>query len=121
MLKVKKYIIITVLLLFVVGLLYYGLSYNRSRTFTSEKWMMEPDQRGLIVNDLLREYSLIGMTEDEIIDLLGVNDNDRGYYLKEDRFVYFLGLEGQLFKIDDQWLCIDFIDGIVSDYSIVQS
>lgn len=119
--KIKKYILPVILIILVGGLLCCGMLYKWSHTFTSEKWITAPDQRGLIVNDLLREYSLIGMTEDEIIDLLGANDNDRGYYLKEDRFVYFLGLEGQLFKIDDQWLCIDFIDGIVSDYSVVQS
>ena len=116
--KWKYYGVFVVLVVFVVGMLFIFLSYNWKHTFTSEKWSNKPDERALFVNDLLENHEIIGMTESDIISLLGENDNDMGYFLKDDRFVYCLGLEGQLFKIDNQWLLLDFTNGIVSDYSI---
>ena len=116
--KWKYYIVFIILVVFVAGILFIFLSYNWKHTFTSEKWSNEPDKRALFVDDLLENYEIIGMTESDIVSLLGENDNDMGYFLKDDRVVYCLGLEGQLFKIDNQWLLLDFTNGIVSDYSI---
>ena len=90
----------------------------KSKTFSAEKWRKAPGERVNIADSLLSKHDLIGMTEDEITALLGENDNDSGYFLKDGRYVYYLGPERGLFSIDSEWLLIDFSDGKVSDFSI---
>lgn len=89
---------------------------NRS-TFTQEKWLRHPESRARITDNLLDQYDLIGMTEQEVLDLLGPNDNRMGYFTQENRFVYCLG--GERLIMDSEWLLIDFTDGVVSDYSMI--
>lgn len=114
----KKYIAWALVILFGVAILWGVLSYKWDHTFTREKWKDEPEQRALFVTDMISKYELIGMTEKQVMDLLGENDNDMGTFVAENRFVYWLGLEGQFFKIDSEWLLVDFEDGIVSNYAI---
>ena len=91
-----------------------GLS-NR-HTFTQEKWLKHPESRARITDNMLEQYDLIGMTEQEVLDLLGPNDNRMGYFTQENRFVYCLG--GERMIMDNEWLLIDFADGVVSEYSM---
>lgn len=92
---------------------------NKSQhTFSTKKWINAPEHRARIVGNLLEEHELIGMTESEIIALLGENDNNSGYFSADNRFVYFLGMDGQLLKIDNQWLLVDFSDSVVVNYSL---
>ena len=53
------------------------------------------------------------MRESDIIDLLGNDNNDYGYFNEKDRFVYYLGPERGLISIDSEWLILDFADGVV--------
>ncbi len=85
-------------------------------SFSQEKWSAYPERRAIMTFDLFYDHELVGMTEAEVVDLLGENDNDRGRFVRENRFVYNLGYERSV--IDDEWLLIDFRNGIVTNYSI---
>ena len=85
-------------------------------SFSSGKWAAHPDRRAGMVDDLLADYNLIGMSEADISQLLGPNDNDTGYFQQTNRYVYCLG--NQRTTIDREWLLIDFTNGRVQDYSI---
>lgn len=86
--------------------------------FSTKRWIENPDGRLEIVGELLETYPLVGMTEQEILDLLGKHDNSSGYFVEENRFVYRLGIE--TYDIDNTWLLIDFENGVVVDYSLTK-
>lgn len=91
-----------------------GVLYHSRHTFTTEKGERNPEERTRIVDDLLSNHELVGMTEAEIISLLGADNNDYGYFNKTERYVYYLGPERGLFSIDSEWLILDFTYGIVT-------
>lgn len=78
----------------------YGL-WRCQRTYTPDKWASAPDERLDILGDLLERYDLVGMTEEEVVALLGPEDGpeqtsfkgDRTYYPPEDTLVYYLGVD----------------------------
>ena len=82
--------------------------------FTPEKWQAHPDRRASMVDDLLEKHGLTGMTEAEVTALLGENDNDRGYFTRKERYVYWLG--DRRTNIDSEWLLVDFENGVVTKY-----
>ena len=92
-----------------------GFFYQSSHTFTTEKWERNPEERTRIVDDLLSNHELVGMTEEEIVSLLGSDNNDYGYFNEPNRYVYYLGTERGLISIDSEWLILDFTDGTVTD------
>ncbi len=103
-----------VVLLLVV---WYGL--NRwQHTYTPDKWFSAPNERLDILDDLLGKYDLVGMTEEEVVALLGPEDGpeqtsfkgDRTYYPPEDTLVYYLGVD----MMDGVWLVISLEDGVVT-------
>jgi len=116
--KIANYTIFSILLIFLIGIAIGYFVYRYQHTFSSDKWLNEPNQRTNIIDDLLQNYKLVGMTETEVLSLLGSHNNDYGYLNANNRFVYCLGPERGLFSIDSEWLLIDFTDGIVSDYSL---
>lgn len=118
--KRANYIALGVLLLALVAFVSGIFIYKYRHTFTTQKWVSAPEYRALMLHNFLNTNHLIGMTQSEVTALLGENDNDDGYFNASDRFVYCLGLDGQLFKIDNQWLLIDFVDGVVADYSVTR-
>ena len=83
-------------------------------TFTPEKWQAHPDRRAALLDDLLEDHPLEGMTEAEVAALLGENDNDMGYFTEADRSVYWLGSRRTF--LDSEWLLVDFADGVVTAY-----
>lgn len=117
--KIKRYVIYGILLFSIAAIIICCVYYKEKHSFSTEKWINTPDERALFVNDLLTNHNLIGMSEDEILNLLGDNDNRMGTFVQDNRYVYCLGLEGQLFKIDNQWLILDFTNNLVSEYSIM--
>ena len=84
--------------------------------FTPEKWSAYPDHRASMTADLLEDDALLGMTEEEVTALLGPNDDETGYYVKEDRHVYWLGARRTL--VDSEWLLLDFDGGRVVSCSV---
>lgn len=100
-----------VVLLLVV---WYGL--NRwQHTYTPDKWFSAPNERLDILDDLLGKYDLVGMTEEEVVALLGPEDGpeqtyfkgDRTYYPPEDTLVYYLGVD----MMDGVWLILSLEGG----------
>lgn len=94
--------------------------YKDRHHFTTEKWLSAPEERTRIIDDLLHEYNLIGMTDLEITALLGSHNNDYGYFNEVNRYVYCMGPERGLFSIDSEWLILDFSDNRVSSYNIAR-
>lgn len=102
-----------------------GLAVLKYRhTFTIEKWLKEPDDRINIVNNLLEKHNLVGMTKEEIIFLLGEEEDyantktsfkiSNSYFEPESNIVYYLGIE----YMDDIWLIISLENNIVVSYCI---
>lgn len=87
--------------------------------FTREKWLADPEHRTRIVDDLLEDYALVGMTQTQILELLGDHDSESGYFQQEGRLVYWLGPERGLMSIDSEWLILDFSGDVVSDCLIM--
>lgn len=114
----KRHIIYGSLIFLIAAMILSCVYYKEKHSFSTEKWITEPDKRALFVNDLLTDHNLIGMSENEVLELLGEHDNRMGTFVQDDRYVYCLGLEGQLFKIDNQWLILDFTNGLVSEYAV---
>lgn len=96
--------------------------YRYQRTFSQEKWLSNADGRYMIVDDMLEKHQLIGMSEADVIALLGKEDGDGPASFKlsdknyppETTLVYHLGVE----YIDNMWLIISISDGIVAEYLI---
>jgi len=96
--------------------------YRYQRTFSQEKWLSNADGRYMIVADMLEKHPLIGMSEADVIALLGAEDgggqtsfklSDKNYP-PEPTLVYHLGVE----YMDNMWLIISISDGIVTEYLI---
>ncbi len=96
--------------------------YRYQRTFSQEKWLSNADGRYMIVDDMLEKHQLIGMSEADVIALLGAEDGDGPASFKlsdknyppESTLVYHLGVE----YMDNMWLIISISDGIVAEYLI---
>lgn len=111
--KRKNYIVFGIFVALILTIIIAGILYQYQHSFSTAKWERNPDERTKIVDDLLGDYDLIGMRESDIIDLLGNDNNDYGYFNEKDRFVYYLGPERGLISIDSEWLILDFADGVV--------
>lgn len=96
--------------------------YRYQHTFSQEKWLADADGRYMIVADMLEKHPLTGMSEADVIALLGAEDGDGPASFKlsdknyppETTLVYHLGVE----YIDSMWLIISISDGIVTEYLI---
>ena len=49
--------------------------YRSQHTFSQEKWLSNASERYMIV-DMLEKHPLIGISEDNVIALLGAEDGD---------------------------------------------
>lgn len=96
--------------------------YRYQHTFSQEKWLSNADGRYMIVADMLEKHPLTGMSEADVIALLGKEDGDGPASFKlsdknyppETTLVYCLGVD----YMDDMWLIISISDGIVTEYLI---
>lgn len=96
--------------------------YRYQHTFSQEKWLADADERYKLVDSMLEKHPLIGMSEADVIALLGNEDGDgpasfklsREHFPPESTLVYHLGVE----YIDSMWLIISISDGIVTEYLI---
>lgn len=117
-LKRIHYLALGMVVVLVIGCLIGVLVIRERHSFSTEKWLSDPGNRTRIVDDLLADYALIGMTEPEVLELLGSHDNDSGYFQQEGRLVYWMGPERGLMSIDSEWLILDCPDGIVTAWQI---
>ena len=96
--------------------------YRYQHTFSQEKWLSNANGRYMIVADMLEKHPLTGMSEADVIALLGKEDGDGPASFKlsdknyppETTLVYYLGVD----YMDDMWLIISISDGIVTEYLI---
>lgn len=96
--------------------------HRYQHTFSQEKWLADADGRFRLVDDMLEKHPLIGMSEADVIALLGAEDgggqtsfklSDKNYP-PETTLVYYLGVD----YIDSMWLIISISDGVVTEYLI---
>ena len=96
---------------------------SNPRPFESAVWKAQHREfqdktRCDMVDSLLRDHPLVGLSKAEVIGLLGEQD-DPSYFRSWD-LRYWMGQEhGWLPAIDSEWLVIRFKDGRVSEYAIV--
>lgn len=108
-------VMFTVLLIAVCVFIY-------QHTYSKIKWDADKESRHKIVNDMLRKNPLIGMTEREVIALLGEEDSNgqtsfkisKEYFPPESTLVYYLGVD----IMDNNWLIISLQNDVVTDYCI---
>lgn len=121
--RAKRRIIIAFSVLIAVLLIAAAFCvYRYQHTFSQEKWLSNADGRYMIVADMLEKHPLTGMSEADVIALLGKEDGDGPASFKlsdknyppETTLVYHLGVE----YIDNMWLIISISDGIVTEYLI---
>ena len=109
-----NYIAFGILVVVVLGIIIVSAVYYWNHTFSTSKWLNNPEKRTAIVDNLLEEHELVGMTEADVIALLGEPNNDYGYFNADDRYVYYMGPERGLISIDSEWLygrhCFRFLD-----------
>ena len=121
--RAKRGIIIAfsvlVCILLVIAVIFF--MYRSQHTFSQEKWLSNASERYMIV-DMLEKHPLIGISEDNVIALLGAEDGDGQSSFKlsdknyppETTLVYYLGVE----YMDDMWLIISTDNGTVTEYCI---
>lgn len=97
---------------------YTAAKYHYTHTFSQKAWL-KTEKRAYMAEDMMKKYSLEGMTKDEVISLLG-EDTESEYFKEKGNLVYWLGWERGFISIDSEWLVIDFKDGRVSDYYIAR-
>lgn len=87
------------------------INIYEAHRFTPEKWIAHPEKRNLIIADLLKKYELVGMTENEVVNLLGPETNgknqtsfkgDSTYYPPEETLVYFIGTD----LLEGEWIML---------------
>ncbi|MDD2498466.1 MAG: hypothetical protein PHT78_03865 [Desulfitobacteriaceae bacterium] len=108
------FIVLAIIVVAVAGIFLYKYQH----TFTTEKWIEDPKKRVNLVDDLLAKYDLVGMTEEEILALLGEDSGDNAYYQDDNNFVYYLGDERGLISIDSEWLIVKFFHGIANEITV---
>lgn len=121
--RAKRGIIIAfsvlVCILLVIAVIFF--MYRSQHTFSQEKWLSNASERYMIV-DMLEKHPLIGISEDNVIALLGAEDGDGQSSFKlsdknyppETTLVYYLGVE----YMDYMWLIISTDNGTVTEYCI---
>ena len=122
--RAKRGIIIAfsvlVCILLVIAVIFF--MYRSQNTFSQEKWLSNASERYMIVDDMLEKHPLIGISEDNVIALLGAEDGDGQSSFKlsdknyppETTLVYYLGVD----YMDDMWLIISTDNGTVTEYCI---
>ncbi len=120
--KIFNYTVAIIFLLIIISVLAVLGMWKRSRTFTVRKWMDNPGARYKIVSNMLSKHEIVGMSENEIILLLGKETENaperfkfpKGEFCDESTLTYYLGVD----FMDDNWLIITIENGVAIDYKI---
>lgn len=116
--KAKRHILTTFIvfavILALIGVWYAHFAYWH--TFSTQKWIDYPERRAKMTADLFARYDLVGMSKEQLAELLGPDNNDYGYFDQANRSVYYLGNERTI--IDSEWLLIDFENDTVRGYAM---
>lgn len=120
--KIFNYTVAIIFLVIFISIVALLGAWKWSRTFTISKWMDNPNDRYKIVSDMLTKNEIVGMTENEIVNLLGNETepapesfkNHRGEFPNESNLTYGLGVD----FMDYEWLVITMENGVAVDYII---
>lgn len=120
--KIFNYTVAIIFLVIFISIIALLGTWKWSRTFTVGKWMNNPEDRYKIVSNMLSKHEILGMTEKEIIELLGEEYDDapenfkypRGEFPDESTRTYYLGVD----FMDNNWLIITIENGIAISYEI---
>lgn len=120
--KIFNYTVAIIFLVIFISVFALLGTWKWNRTFTVSKWMNNPSDRHKIVSNMLSKNEIVGMTENEIIDLLGNETQPAperfkyppGEFPNENNLTYSLGV----FYMDYEWLVITMKNGIAVDYVI---
>lgn len=95
----------------VIALGLYTFRYGFTWTFRPDVWKnpSRESDRARMVDDLLKRRELVGMTNREILSLLGPGTTRRLW----PNLAYCMGPEVGWFGIDDQWLVFEFDENSV--------
>ena len=93
--------------------------FKYQHTFSKSKWDIDVENRYKIVNDMLDKYQLIGMSEWDVIQMLGEEDSNeqtsfkisRKYFPPDSTLVYYLGVD----YMDNNWLILSMDDRTVTE------
>ncbi len=96
--------------------------FKYQHTFSKSKWDENKEDRYKIVNDMLGKYQLIGMSESDVIQLLGEEDSNgqtsfkisKQYFPPDSTLVYYLGVD----YMDSNWLILSINAGIITEYCL---
>ena len=121
--KTKKLMTSILLIIFII-IIVTAVYYKCSVIFTQDKWFSNPQTRYKIVDNLIESYRIVGMTKNEVIDLLGNSDMgnegtitnklDRVQYSLSNSLVYYLGVD----YVDSLWLVISYKNEIIHAVNI---
>jgi hypothetical protein len=81
-------------------------SYYPERDFEKEKWRTDIEKRYEMTDDLVDNEKLIGKTKEEIIELLGQEENN----LDSSLWTYYIGYKPSIIGIDPDVFEIEFKD-----------
>lgn len=104
-----------------INILLSGRSIDKI-AFDAEVWRSEGEStiRQEMVDDFLHNHSPIGMTRQEVIDLLG--EKSKTHHFPEYDLIYWVGIERGPYAIDSEWLVLRLDDndkvieaGLVTD------
>lgn len=110
----KKFIIgfiIIILIVFVV------IRNKMVHIFSAERWINYPEKRVDMVDNLLENHDLMGMTKEEVVLLLG-KDTETEYFKADGNLVYYLGPERGFISIDSEWLVLEIEENQVTQVNI---
>ena len=113
--KFNRIALLGLLVVFVIGVA-LGIA-RKGHTFSTEQWLAEPGERTKIVDDLLENDSLVGMTAEEVEQLLGAPSEETPF-TGQDQYCYYLGEERGLISVDSKWLVLSFADGVVTEATV---
>lgn len=69
--------------------------------------------RQQMVDDLLASHLRVGMTRENVLELIGPGDSDPYFGAPTaDRWIYYLGAERAV-GIDNEWVIVSFADGVL--------
>ncbi|MGE5405279.1 MAG: hypothetical protein ACM3PP_10140 [Candidatus Saccharibacteria bacterium] len=100
------------LLICLAPCIYFGctmLENYPKALFNEVQWKSRPKERVLVIDDLLNNGKLHGLTRDQVRNLLGEPLNtDHFSLVAPNGFVYYLGPYSYIFPAESQYLLINF-------------
>ncbi|MDT0558608.1 hypothetical protein RM697_08120 [Ichthyenterobacterium sp. W332] len=101
---------------FVAFVISTSLIYLFEEQFVSYKWKTEQSRRYKMVDDLIESQTLIGLSKQEVLVLLGQPNTT--ILNKKDAFVYNIGKQPSFVETKREHLLVIFINNHVDDVTL---